>query len=459
MIRNILVSQPQPATPKNPYAEMTKKYGVNFTFRPFIKVESLSVHEFRKQRVDVLKHTAIVFTSRHAIDSFFAIVQAMRVKMPETMKYFATSESIALYIQKFVQYRKRKVFFGTTGKVDDLVPVMAKHKTEKYLVPQNDTTDGNFLKMLDAKSLKYTHCVMYRTVSVPISEDELKSQDMVVLFTAAGVDTLVTSFPGFEQGMLRVATLGNAARIAAEGKGLRIDVVAPLPKQPSITGAIADYLEEESEHDTQAALHPETLNEHEQEQKLRRSVAAKKGLETKRRKQMLNEELQQHLQDVEMHRAHAEDVRRRSEEQKRLLETLKRDLEKAQAAYDEARRQADRITREGEKARREMREAKARSEVAVAELASIEEQIAKRRSPAQAAATQTTTKAKTTTATKATKSTTKATATKTAAKSSTKTKAATATKKATTARKTTTTKSAAKKTASAAKKTATAKKA
>ena len=383
MIRNILVSQPQPSTPKNPYAEMAEKYGVKFTFRPFIKIEGVSVHEFRKQRVDVLKHTAIVFTSRHAIDNFFKIVGEMRLKMPDTMKYFATSESVALYIQKFVQYRKRKVFFGTTGKVDDLVPVMAKHKSEKYLVPQNDTTDGHFLKKLDEKGLKHTDCVMYRTVSVPVTKEEVFDNDMVVLFTAAGVETLVSSFPGFEQSVLRIATLGNAARIAAEEKGLRIDVVAPLPKQPSITGAIADYLDEEIERGRQSAETKTSTKATEDEEKLRRRAAAKKAAETKRRRQLLNEQLASYQEEVQAHRAHAEDARSRGEVLKRNAEALKKQMEEAQKAYEEARRLADRTTREAEKARREMREAQARVDLVNAELEELEAQIVKKKAPAR----------------------------------------------------------------------------
>lgn len=377
MIRKILVSQPQPTSPKSPYAEMAEKYGVEFTFRPFIKIVGISATEFRRQRVDILKHTAIVFTSRHAIDHFFALCKALRVKMPETMKYFAASESVALYIQKFVQYRKRKVFFGTTGKIADLVPVMAKHKGEKYLVPQNDTHNDNFSNMLDAKNLKHTDCVMYRTVSVPVTKEEVFSHGMVVLFTAAGVETLVNSFTGFEQGMLRVATLGNAARTAAEEKGLRIDVVAPLPHQPSITGAIAQYLEEEEERDRLAAETPETQDTAEQEEKLRRSVAAKKGAETKRRKQVLAELIQTYYQEVEEKRLHAEEIRKKTEGLKREAEAIKRQLEEVQKVYEEARRKTERAQREAEKARRQMREVQAKATAAETELQELEMQTAR----------------------------------------------------------------------------------
>lgn len=379
MIKKILVSQPAPATPKSPYAEIAEKYGVEFTFRPFIKVVGVSVNDFRKQRVDILAHTAIVFTSRHAITHFFKLCEELRVKMPETMKYFATSESVALYIQKFVQYRKRKVFFGPTGKPEDLVPVMAKHKSEKFLVPQNDSSEGSFFRKLDEQKLRHTDCVMYRTESVPVTKVEISAHGMVVLFTAAGVETLVNSYPGFEQGTLRIATLGNAARIAAEEKGLRVDVVAPLPQQPSITGAIARYLEEEAGRDRSTA--PQSVTNEasaEQELKLRRSVAAKKGAETKRQKQTLTENLQRYTEAAQESRTRAEEVRARAESLKRESDSLKKQIDGLQKNYEELRHQYERAQREAERARREMREAQSKADKARAELDDLEAQIAVR---------------------------------------------------------------------------------
>lgn len=138
MIKKILVSQPKPSSEKSPYFDIAEKCGVELVFRPFIKVEGLTPKEFRQQKINILSYTAIVFTSRHAIDNFFQLCKEMRVNIPEDMKYFCVTETIALYIQKYVQYRKRKVFFGSTGKIDDLLPTMAKHKTEKYLVPLSD---------------------------------------------------------------------------------------------------------------------------------------------------------------------------------------------------------------------------------------------------------------------------------------------------------------------------------
>ena len=179
-IKKVLVSQPKPASDKSPYYDIAEKYGVEIEFRPFIKVESLSAKEFRQQKVSILDHTAIVFTSRHAIDHFFNLCTDLRVTIPETMKYFCTSEQIALYIQKYVQYRKRKVFFGATGKFNDLIPTIVKHKSEKYFVPMSDVHNDEIKNALDAKDIQHTEAVMYRTVSNDFGEDEKFDYDMLL---------------------------------------------------------------------------------------------------------------------------------------------------------------------------------------------------------------------------------------------------------------------------------------
>ena len=174
MIKKILISQPKPISAKSPYFDIAEKYNVEFVFRPFIKVEGLEPKEFRAQKINILDFTAIVFTSRHAIDNFFTLAKQMRITIPEDMKYFCVTETISLYIQKYVQYRKRKVFFGTTGKIDDLLPTMVKHKTEKYLVPMSDVNSGSVAKLLESKKLQHRECVMYRTVSNDFTEQEVK---------------------------------------------------------------------------------------------------------------------------------------------------------------------------------------------------------------------------------------------------------------------------------------------
>ena len=244
MIKKILVSQPKPTSEKSPYFEIADKHNVEFDFHPFIKIEGLSSREFRQQKVQILDHSAIVFNSRHAIDYFFTLCKEMRVTIPEDMKYFGISETVALYIQKYVQYRKRKVFFGSTGKWPELLTVMAKHKTEKYLVPLSDVHNDDVAQMLDSKKLKHTECVMYRTVSNDFPKDKKLDADMVVLFTPAGVDSLFSNFPDFKELNVKLACFGPATKKAIEDAGLSIELSAPTEKARSMTAAIDMYLEE-----------------------------------------------------------------------------------------------------------------------------------------------------------------------------------------------------------------------
>jgi uroporphyrinogen-III synthase len=213
-------------------------------FRPFIKVEGISAREFRTQKVSILDHTAVVFTSRHAIDHFFNLAKELRVTIPEDMKYFCVTETIALYIQKYVQYRKRKVFFGTTGKMDDLLPTMVKHKTEKYLVPMSDVHNDSISNLLDSKKLQHTECVMYKTVSNDFTDEEIKTfdYDMLLFFSPAGIESLTKNFPNFNQGKIAIGTFGPATAKAVQDAGLRLDLEAPSEKYPSMTGALQHYL-------------------------------------------------------------------------------------------------------------------------------------------------------------------------------------------------------------------------
>lgn len=246
MIKKILISQPKPISEKSPYFDIAEKYNVEFVFRPFIKVEGLEPKEFRAQKINILDFTAIVFTSRHAIDNFFTLAKQMRITIPEDMKYFCVTETISLYIQKYVQYRKRKVFFGNTGKIDDLLPTMVKHKTEKYLVPMSDVNSGSAAKLLESKKLQHRECVMYRTVSNDFTEQEAKDfdYDMLVFFSPSGIESLTKNFPSFDQGKVAIATFGPATAKAAQDAGLRVDLEAPSKQYPSMTGALQHYLEE-----------------------------------------------------------------------------------------------------------------------------------------------------------------------------------------------------------------------
>jgi uroporphyrinogen-III synthase len=244
MIKKILVSQPKPSSEKSPYYDIANRFDVELVFRPFIKVEGMSAREFRTQKVSILDHTAVVFTSRHAIDHFFTLAKELRVTIPEDMKYFCVTETIALYIQKYVQYRKRKVFFGTTGKMDDLLPTMVKHKTEKYLVPMSDVHNDSLANLLDSKKLNHMECVMYKTVSNDFTPEEVENfdYDMLIFFSPSGIESLTKNFPDFKQDKIAIATFGPTTAKAAKEAGLRLDIEAPSEKYPSMTSALQHYL-------------------------------------------------------------------------------------------------------------------------------------------------------------------------------------------------------------------------
>ena len=244
MIKKILVSQPQPASAKSPYYDIEKEFNVECVFRPFFKVEGITAKEFRQERINLLDYTAVVFTSRHAVDNYFKLAKEMRVTIPEDMKYFCVIETIALYIQKYVQYRKRKVFFGTTGKINDLVPLMAKHKQEKYLVPMSSVHNDDVKNMLDAKKLNHTECVMYRTVSNDFTDEERASfdYDMLIFFRPTGVKALKANFPDFNQDDIKIGVFGPATAKTIAEEHLRLDLQAPTPEFPSMTSALKDFL-------------------------------------------------------------------------------------------------------------------------------------------------------------------------------------------------------------------------
>ena len=244
MIKKILVSQPKPSSDKSPYFDIANKFNVELVFRPFIKVESITAREFRNQKVNILDYTAVIFTSRHAIDHFFTMAKELRITIPEDMKYFCVTETIALYIQKYVQYRKRKVFFGSTGRIDDLIPTMLKHKTERFLVPMSDVHNNNVSNLLDSKKLIHKECVMYKTVSNDFTDEEIKSfdYDMLLFFSPSGIESLTKNFPNFDQGKIAIGTFGPATAKAVVDAGLRLDLEAPTENYPSMTGALQHFL-------------------------------------------------------------------------------------------------------------------------------------------------------------------------------------------------------------------------
>ena len=241
-INKVLISQPKPSSDKSPYYEIAGKYDVEMVFRPFIKVEGLTAKEFRQQKVSILDHTAIIFTARTAIDHFFRLCEEMRISIPDTMKYFCTSETIANYLQKYIIYRKRKIFSGKTGKLVDLLPAMIKHKNEKYLLAVSDVNNGSESEILSNNKLNFTRGVMYRTVSNDFKPDEAFDYDMLVFFSPQGIESLLKNFPEFKQGDIKIATLGSTTAQAVKNAGLRLDIEAPSPEAPSMTAALDLYL-------------------------------------------------------------------------------------------------------------------------------------------------------------------------------------------------------------------------
>jgi Uroporphyrinogen-III synthase len=244
-IKRLLVSQPQPKTEKSPYYDIADRYGIEIDFRPFIKVERLSAKEYRQQRITILDHTAIVFTARTAIDHFFSLCDELRIIIPESMKYFCMTEAIAVYLQKYIVYRKRKVFFGRSGKTEDLAYIICKHSKEKYLIPVSDVHKGDLMTLLNTKKIRYTTSVMYRTISNDFTDDEKFEYDMLVFFSPSGISSLLKNFPDFKQDEIKIGCFGPTTAKAAINAGLRLDIEAPSPEAPSMTAALDLFLKKE----------------------------------------------------------------------------------------------------------------------------------------------------------------------------------------------------------------------
>ncbi len=243
-IKKVLISQPAPVTEKSPYYDIAEKYHLQMDFRPFIRVEGLDAKEFRQQRINIQDYTAVVFTAKIAIDHFFTLCEEFRIVMPETMKYFCISEAVALYLQKYIVYRKRKIFFSTTGKMDGLATALTKHNKEKYIVPVSDVHTEDLTSVLDEKKVDYTKAIMYRTVSNNITADEILSYDMFVFFSPSGIVSLLKNAPDFEQGERAIGCFGASTAKAVRDAGLRLDCEAPLPGFPSMTAALEDFIKE-----------------------------------------------------------------------------------------------------------------------------------------------------------------------------------------------------------------------
>ena len=243
-IKNLLVSQPKPATEKSPYYDLADKYGLKIDFRPFIKVEGLAAKDFRQQKISILDHNAVVFNARHGIDHFFRLCEEMRITIPEEMKYFCINEQVALYLQKYIVYRKRKIFHTTTGKNDELVQLILKHSTEKFLIPVSDVSKDDLMVKLDEKKVSYTKAIMYCTVSNDFQPEETFDYDMLVFFSPAGIASLLKNYPNFVQGEISIGCFGATTAKAVRDAGLRLDCEAPIAEAPSMTGALDLYIKE-----------------------------------------------------------------------------------------------------------------------------------------------------------------------------------------------------------------------
>ena len=247
-VKNILISQPKPSGEKSPYYDIAEKHHVSLDFYPFIKVERVSTKEFRQQRINILDFTAIILTSRTAVDNFFSICEDLKVTIPETMKYFCVSETVALYLQKYIVYRKRKIFFSQTGKVEGLNNPFTKHSKEKFLFPVPEEHNDDISHFLDEKKLNYTKSVMYRTVSNEFPEDQKMDYDMIIFFSPLGIQSLITNFPDFTQGDTAMGCFGNTTAKAMEEAGFRLDFEAPRPEYPSVVAALDAFLKENHKH-------------------------------------------------------------------------------------------------------------------------------------------------------------------------------------------------------------------
>lgn len=236
-----MVSQPKPSTPKSPYFDLAEKYKIKIDFRPFIQVEPVAAQEFRQARIGLLEHSAVIFTSRNAVDHFFRIAEEMRVTVPESMKYFCVSESTAYYLQKYVIFRKRKIFHGKQ-RFEDLLDVIKKHKNETYFFPCSDIHNDKVTEKLDQLGVKFSKAILYRTVAADLSDLENVYYDMLVFFSPSGIESLFKNFPDFKQNETRIAVFGPTTEKAVEDYNLRMDIYAPMPKSPSMSMAIENYI-------------------------------------------------------------------------------------------------------------------------------------------------------------------------------------------------------------------------
>lgn len=242
-IKKILVSQPEPAElEKSPYGELARNYNLEIDFNKFIKIEGVDSKEFRQTRIKILDYTAIILTSRNAVDHFFRLAKDLRVEIPDNMKYFCISESTAFYLQKYVQYRKRKIFYGKQS-FEQLMELIKKHKDEKYMLPCSDIHKTSMTRLLDENEINYQKAVIYKTLASDLSHLEIQGYDMLIFFSPAGIKSLFKNFPDFRQNSTLIAAFGPTTANAVNEAGLKLDISAPTKTAPSMTMAIEQYIQ------------------------------------------------------------------------------------------------------------------------------------------------------------------------------------------------------------------------
>ena len=240
-VKSLLVSQPKPSDPKSPYYQLAEKYGIKVDFRPFIQVDPIPAKEFRKQKIDILKHTAIIFTSRNAVDHFFAICNDLKVDIPADMKYFCISEQTANYLQKYIVVRKRKIFTGSRT-AEDLIEILKKHKNEKYLFPCSSIRKEDIPNFLQDNGYEYSEAVIYETVASDLSDLDNVFYDIIAFYSPSGINSLFVNFPDYKQNDTRMAVFGPTTAKTATDANLVLDIEAPQPNAPSMTGALELYI-------------------------------------------------------------------------------------------------------------------------------------------------------------------------------------------------------------------------
>src|SRR5688572_11884348 len=240
-VKSILVTQEAPADTNSPYLKLAEKFGLKVDFRPFIQVEPIDLREFRKQKVDILQHTAVIFTSRNAVDHFFFICRELKIEMPPDMKYFCISDQTSNYLQKYIVIRKRKIFTGLKTS-QDLFEMLKKHKNEKYLFPCSDIRKNDIPDFLKENGYNHTEAIIYHTVAADLSDLKEVFYDIIAFFSPSGINSLFVNFPEFKQNNTRIAVFGPTTAKAVRDAGLILDIEAPLPNAPSMTGALELYI-------------------------------------------------------------------------------------------------------------------------------------------------------------------------------------------------------------------------